>query len=51
MDTTTPSRAQVVSALSKGSNPATYNLSNDEILDRAPAAVALILMSPDFQWR
>jgi uncharacterized protein (DUF1800 family) len=51
MDNTTPSRSQIVSTLARGSNAATYNLTDTEIRDRAPEAVALILMSPDFQWR
>jgi uncharacterized protein (DUF1800 family) len=51
MDSSTPGRAEVVSMLAQGANPATYQLSIEQLKERLPHAVALILMSPDFQYR
>ena len=45
------SRKAVVDMLARGANPASYALSDNQLRDRVPDAVALILMSPDFQLR
>ncbi len=45
------SRKAVVDMLARGANPSTYALSDNQLRDRVPDAVALILMSPDFQLR
>jgi uncharacterized protein (DUF1800 family) len=47
----TESRKAVVDMLSRGANPATYQLNNTELKERIHDAIALILMSPDFQLR
>jgi uncharacterized protein (DUF1800 family) len=49
--TTSQSHKAVVDMLARGANPATYALSDNEVRERVPDAVALILMSPDFQLR
>ena len=43
-------RLQVVNFMAQGRNP-DFALPADQILERLPHMVALILMSPDFQWR
>jgi len=43
-------RTQVLDFMAQGRNP-DYALPADQILDRLPHMVALIMMSPDFQWR
>lgn len=43
-------RLQVVEFLAQGRNPE-FDLPADQVADRLPHMVALILMSPDFQWR
>jgi uncharacterized protein (DUF1800 family) len=43
-------RAPVVDFMAQGRNPATA-LTSEQIADRLPHMAALILMSPDFQWR
>ena len=43
-------RDEVVSFLAQGRNP-DFNLPADQIAERLPHTAALILMSPDFQWR
>jgi uncharacterized protein (DUF1800 family) len=43
-------RLQIVDFLAQGRNP-DYALPSDQVADRLPHMVALILMSPDFQWR
>jgi uncharacterized protein (DUF1800 family) len=48
---TAQSRKAVVDMLARGANPASYQLADNEIRERVPDAVALILMSPDFQLR
>jgi uncharacterized protein (DUF1800 family) len=47
----TQSRKAVVDMLARGSGTTTYQLSDNELRDRVPDAVALILMSPDYQLR
>ncbi len=43
-------RAQIVELLARGRNP-DFDLTPEQIADRLPRAVAVILMAPDFQWR
>jgi hypothetical protein len=43
-------RAELVQFMAQGHNP-DYNLPQDQITERAPRLVELILMFPDFQWR
>ncbi|MBP9072478.1 MAG: DUF1800 domain-containing protein [Caldilineaceae bacterium] len=45
-----PGRAQIVELLARGRN-ADYDLTAEQIADRLPRTVAVILMAPDFQWR
>jgi uncharacterized protein (DUF1800 family) len=47
----TQSRKAVLDMLAKGANASSYQLSDNELKDRVPDAVALIIMSPDFQLR
>jgi hypothetical protein len=48
---TAQSRKAVVDMLARGANPASYQLADNEIRERVPDAVALILMSPHFLLR
>ena len=43
-------RAQIVELLARGRNP-DFDLTDEQLTERLPRAVAVILMSPDFQWR
>ena len=45
------SRTQLVQILANGRNPATYILTDKDVNDRLPAVLALILSSPEFNWR
>jgi uncharacterized protein (DUF1800 family) len=47
----TNARQEVVQMLARGSNAATYRLTQKDLEERLHEAAALILMSPDFQWR
>ena len=47
----TASRDQLVQILANGRNPATYTLTDKDINDRLPAVLAVLLGSPEFNWR